>query len=71
MTENPAFMNRDMKVKEVAEALELHPDTVRTMARSGDFSNAYKTGRGVHSSPIRIPWSDVEAWRKRQPRANR
>jgi excisionase family DNA binding protein len=60
----------DMTVRQVAEALNIHPETVRTMARSGDFPNAYKTGRGTHSSHIRIPWADVEDYRKRQPRAN-
>lgn len=61
----------DAKVSEVAEHLGLHPETVRIMARSGDFPNAYKTGRGSHSSPIRIPWADVEDYRKKQPRASR
>lgn len=64
-------MARDLKVKEVAEALGMHPETIRTMARSGDFPNAYKTGRGAQSSPIRIPWGDVEDYRRKQPRANR
>lgn len=64
-------LTRDMKVSEVAEALGMHPETIRTMARSGDFPNAYKTGRGSHSSPIRIPSGDVEDYRKKQPRANR
>jgi len=59
----------DAKVSQVAEHLGLHPETVRTMARSGDFPNAYKTnGR---TSPIRIPWADVEAYRAKQPRVNR
>ncbi|WP_197023107.1 helix-turn-helix transcriptional regulator [Arthrobacter sp. MA-N2] len=71
MTEKPAPMTGDAKVKEVAEHLGLHPDTVRMMARSGDFPNAYKTGSGRHSSPIRIPWSDVERFRKQQPKASR
>lgn len=64
-------MTGDAKVKEVAEHLGLHPDTVRTMARAGDFPNAYKTGRGTHSSPIRIPWADVDAYRSQQPKASR
>ena len=56
-------------MKDVAEFLSMHPETVRTMARSGDFPNAYKTnGR---TSPIRIPWADVEAYRAKQPRVNR
>jgi hypothetical protein len=61
----------DLKVSEVAEHLGLHPETVRSMSRAGDFPNAYKTGRGGQSSPIRIPWSDVEDYRKKQPRVNR
>lgn len=64
-------MSGDAKVSEVAEHLGLHPETVRTMTRSGDFPNAYKTGRGGHSNHIRIPWSDVEDYRKKQPRVNR
>lgn len=61
----------DLKVSEVADALNLHPETVRTMTRSGDFPNAYKTGKGGHANHIRIPRADVEDYRKRQPRANR
>jgi excisionase family DNA binding protein len=61
----------DAKVREVAEHLGLHPETVRTMARSGDFPGAYKTGRGNQSNHIRIPWADVEAYRAKQPRVNR
>ena len=53
-------MTADMKVTEVAEQLGLHPETVRTMTRSGDFPNAYKTGKGKQSNHIRIPASDVE-----------
>ena len=61
----------DLKVKEVADLLGLHPDTVRTMSRAGEFPNAYKTGRGGQSNHIRIPEADVEAFRKRQPRVSR
>jgi excisionase family DNA binding protein len=61
----------DMTVRQVAEALNIHPETVRTMARSGDFPNAYKTGRGGHANHIRVPWLDVENYRRKQPRANR
>ncbi|MGK3955558.1 hypothetical protein ACLKOZ_05115 [Arthrobacter sp. R4] len=64
-------IERDLKVSGVAEALGMHPETICTMARSGNFPNAYKTGRGAHSSPIRIPWSDVEDYRRKQPRVNR
>ena len=64
-------MTPDLKVKEVAERLGLHPETVRTMARSGDFPGAYKTGRGNQSNHIRIPFADVQAYRAKQPRVNR
>lgn len=64
-------LSRDLKISEVAEALGMHQETVRTMTRSGDFPNAYKTGRGGQSNHIRIPWADVDAYRKKQPRANR
>jgi excisionase family DNA binding protein len=57
-----------MKVSQVAEFLNLHPETVRKMARQNVFPRAYKVG-GAHSSQIRIPWSDVEDYRERQPRA--
>lgn len=60
-----------MTVRAVADHLGLHPETVRTMARSGDFPNAYKTGKGGHANHIRIPWTDVEGYRKKQPRAFR
>ena len=61
----------DATVRQAAGFLKLHPDTVRLMARSGDFPNAYKVGRGARNSPIRIPWADIERWRKKQPRASR
>jgi excisionase family DNA binding protein len=61
----------DAKPKEVADHLGLHVETVRTLTREGAFPNAYKTGRGAHSSPVRIPWKDVEDFRKKQPRASR
>ena len=64
-------MTADMKVTEVAEQLGLHPETVRTMTRSGDFPNAYKTGKGGAANHIRIPRSDVEDYRAKQPRVNR
>ena len=59
----------DGTVKEVADYLNLHPETVRIMARSGDFPNAYKTGSARPNSPLRIPWSDVDRYRALQPRA--
>lgn len=58
----------DATVTQVADYLQLHPQTVRVMARSGDFPNAYKAGSGKKNSPQRIPWADVEKWRKRQPK---
>jgi excisionase family DNA binding protein len=58
-------------VSEVAEHLGLHPETVRILARSNEFPNAYKTGKGKQSNHIRIPWADVEDYRKKQPRASR
>ena len=61
----------DLKVSEVAEQLGLHPETVRSMTRGGDFPNAYKTGKGKQSNHIRIPLADVEDYRKKQPRVNR
>ena len=61
----------DLKVSEVADTLGLHPETVRTLTRSGIFPNAYKTGKGKQSNHIRIPASDVEDYRARQPRVNR
>jgi predicted DNA-binding transcriptional regulator AlpA len=59
----------DAKIKQVAEHLGLHPETIRIMARSGAFPNAYKTGPKFNH-PIRIPWSDVEDYRKKMPRVN-
>lgn len=60
----------DATVKQVAEYLGHHPETVRIMARSGDFPNAYKAGAGKRNSPVRIPWTDVDRYRALQPRAN-
>jgi len=59
----------DATVKEVADYLGHHPETIRIMARSGDFPNAYKAGRARPNSPLRIPWSDVDRYRALQPRA--
>lgn len=66
MTTKATGREPDMKVREVAEALSLHPETVRQMARQGKFRGAYKVG-GTHSSQIRIPWAAVEEYRKTQP----
>lgn len=46
-------------VKQTAAALSLHPETVRSLARAGEFPRAVMRGRG---SPIAIPWADVEAY---------
>ncbi|MDQ0854832.1 hypothetical protein QFZ79_002943 [Arthrobacter sp. V4I6] len=57
------------KVKDVADHLSLHPETVRTMARKGQFKNAYKVGNS-HSSQIRIPWQSVYEYEQTQPRVS-
>jgi hypothetical protein len=46
-------------VKQAAAALNLHPETVRALARSRAFPRAVMRGRG---SPTAIPWADVEAY---------
>ena len=46
------------KVREVAEHLSLHPETVRQMARQDVFKGAFKVGK-ANSSQIRIPWQSV------------
>ncbi|MDQ0923095.1 excisionase family DNA binding protein [Pseudarthrobacter sp. W1I19] len=68
MTNSRATPVGDATVQQVAEYLSLHPETVRIMARSGDFPNAYKTGRARTNSPLRIPWADVDRYRALQPR---
>lgn len=70
MTNSDDVPAGDATVKQVAEFLSLHPETVRIMARSGDFPNAYKAGRARRNSPLRIPWSDVERYRALQPKAS-
>jgi len=60
----------DAKVVEVAKFLGVHPETVRELARANRFPGAYKTGSGKVNSPIRIPWSDVQAFREKQPRVH-
>ncbi|MHA7153960.1 helix-turn-helix domain-containing protein [Arthrobacter sp. TMN-50] len=64
-------LERDLSVKELAEILGHHPTFVSELVRSGTyFPNAYKGGKGgSHRSPWRIPCSDVEAYRRTQPRA--
>lgn len=56
-------------MKQVAEYLGHHPETIRAMTRSGDFPNAYKAGSGRRNSPLRIPWADVDRYRRLQPKA--
>ncbi|WP_087874112.1 helix-turn-helix domain-containing protein [Arthrobacter globiformis] len=68
MTSKAAGGQPDMKVREVAALLNIDPETVRTLARQGVFPNAYKTGLGAVNSPVRIPWVDVENYRRKQPR---
>lgn len=46
------------KVKDVAEHLSLHPETVRQMARQNVLKDAFKVGK-ANSSQIRIPWKSV------------
>lgn len=70
MTNSEDVPGGDATVGEAAEFLGLHPETVRIMARSGDFPNAYKTGIGKKNSPLRIPWADVRRYRSLQPRAS-
>ncbi|MGO4250156.1 hypothetical protein AB4Y87_23425 [Paenarthrobacter sp. RAF54_2] len=69
MTDNPTLKG-DATAWQVAEYLHHHPDTIRIMARCGEFPNAYKAGTGSRNSPARIPWSGVEKGRKKQPRVN-
>jgi excisionase family DNA binding protein len=69
MTNLTSRTDRDLKPSEVAEHLGMHPETVRQLARQGAFPNAYKTGRGGQSNHIRIPLTDVQDYRARQPRA--
>lgn len=46
------------RVREVADHLALHPETIRIMAREGSFPGAYKLGK-ARTSEIRIPWQSV------------
>ncbi|WP_087873135.1 helix-turn-helix domain-containing protein [Arthrobacter globiformis] len=70
MTSKIPSREPDLTVREVAEAIHLNPETVRILARQGVFPNAYKTGAGKSTAHIRIPWADVEAYRKKQPRVH-
>ncbi|MFE5837216.1 helix-turn-helix domain-containing protein [Arthrobacter sp. NPDC056493] len=69
MTSKAAGREPDMKVREVAEFLNIDPETVRILARQGMFPNAYKTGT-TKNHPVRIPWADVQAYRLKQPRVH-
>lgn len=65
MTNQHSRLEPDMKIKQVAEFLNLHPETVRMMTRQGKFPGAYKLGNAA-TAQIRIPWQTVEDYRKRQ-----
>jgi hypothetical protein len=60
---------KDLTVKQVAELTEQSTDMIGDLVRMGYFPNAYKAGMGKRNSPYRIPYSDVVAYRKTQPRA--
>ena len=38
-------MQRDLTVRDICRLMELHPDTVRRLARAGRLPGAYKVGR--------------------------
>lgn len=61
-------MSPDLSVKQVAETIGMHPVNVSALIRRGYFPHAYKGGRGENTSPWRVPASDVEAYRRTQPR---
>ena len=61
---------RDLSVREVGELIGLDPKRVGKLARQGRFPNAYKAGAGKGNSPVRIPYSDIEYYRKTQPRVS-
>jgi excisionase family DNA binding protein len=52
----------DLKVREVAALLKIHPETVRVWLRQGIFPDAYQLPR---RSGWRIPRSDVDAITKK------
>lgn len=70
MTQSNDDRRGDATVNQVADYLGHHPETIRIMARSGDFPNAYKAGKGRRNSPLRISWADVDRYRALQPRAS-
>ena len=60
--EVPVHREPDLTVKEVAELLKIHPETVRIWVNRGYFPNAYQLpGR----NPWRIPVADVEELKRR------
>lgn len=61
---------RDLSAREVGELIGLDHKQVGKLARQGRFPNAYKAGSGKGNSPIRIPYSDIEHYRKTQPRVS-
>lgn len=63
-------MSGNAKVSEVAERLSVCAETVRRMARQGVFPRAFKIGP-AHCAQVRIPWADVEAYERNQPRVSR
>jgi excisionase family DNA binding protein len=54
-----------MTVRETAELLRVHPNTVYRLAHQGAFP-AFKAGPAV-SSPIRIARADLDAWLRSRP----
>lgn len=63
-------LERDLSVQEVAELIGADEKLVGRLARQGRFPNAYKGGSGKRNSPTRIPYRDVENYRKTQPRVS-
>ncbi|SDL41339.1 hypothetical protein SAMN04487913_109104 [Arthrobacter sp. ok362] len=59
----------DATAREVAAALSLHTSTVAALVAAGVFPNAYRAESG-RTSRVRIPWGDIENFRKNQPRLN-
>lgn len=70
MTTRNTRIALDLKVRQIAEQLSVHPETVRRLARSGAFPGASKIGP-KHCAQISIPRADVEAYRAKQPKVCR
>jgi hypothetical protein len=62
-------MSGNAKVREVADHLSVHPETVRIMTREGVFPGAFKLGTKP-AAQVRIPWQDVFDYEKTQPRVS-